>query len=58
MNIFSLIILCALLALLPAAAIGAIFWGALADGKRITRGEPARRAADVARGFFIRGRHA
>ena len=56
MNIFSLIILCALSALLPVAAIGAIFWGALADGERITRGEPA---GDVLRrGFFIRGRHA
>ncbi len=54
MNSFIFLALVALVALLPATAIGAIFWGALADGKRITRGEPARRA----RGFFIRGRYA
>lgn len=54
MNIFFAIGLCALCALLPAAAIGAIFWCALRDGERITRGEPA--GGVVRRGCFIRGR--
>jgi hypothetical protein len=58
MNIFTFAALIALCALLPVASAGAIFWGALADGRRITRGEPPRRAVDLARGFFIRGRYA
>jgi len=58
MNIFSLIALATLAALLPAALAGALFLAALADGRRITRGEPPRRAVDLARGFFIRERHA
>lgn len=54
MNIFTFIALITLAALLPAAAVGAIFWCALRDGERITRGEPA--GGVVRRGCFIRGR--
>lgn len=58
MNIFSLIALLGFIALLPAAACAAIFCIAIADGRRLTRGEAPRRLADLARGFFIRKRHA
>jgi hypothetical protein len=51
MNIFSLIALATLAALLPAALAGSIFWAAFRDTTRLTRGE-------VPRGFFIRERRA
>jgi hypothetical protein len=58
MNIFTFIALGTLAALLPAALAGALFLAALADGRRITRGEPPRRLADLAHGVFIRERRA